>query len=78
MLVETLRKLAAYQRMSNLHSETELLVNMIADDLNRMTEECFDKSFSEQRQDGSSEGSSSLQEKSEIIIRERPNLARCI
>jgi len=78
--VETLRKLATYQHTCYLYSETELLVNMMVEDLNKMLQECFSTSYSEQKQtlQGSSEDSSSVQEKAETVKRERSNLPRYI
>ena len=70
--VEPLRKLAAYQRTCYLYTETELLVNMMVDDLNRMIQECFTTSFSDQRHD------SNRIEKTEATRRERPNIPRYI
>lgn len=53
---------------------------MMVDDLNKKLQECFSTSYSEPKQTLSDSigDSSSLQEKSEIIKRERPNLPRYI
>ena len=68
--VEPLRKLAAYQHTCYLYTETELLISMMVEDLNKKLQECFTTSYIEQGQD------SNDIEKSEII--RRPNLPRYI
>jgi len=50
------------------YSETELLVSMMVEDLNRMLQECFSTNYSEQKQTsaGFSEETDSLHERSVI------------
>jgi len=78
--VETLRKLTTYQHTCYLYSETELLVSMMVEDLNRMLQECFSTNYSEQKQTsaGFSEETDSLHERSVIRKRERANIPHYI